>query len=366
MAPSRHSGLRGRLAVIHVLFAALRALLPALLPVLLLAPSLVPPVVLGADGASGTGWTKPRRVTAQPGSRLDSLHQLAASGEALLLLHSRIGPRQRDDRVVLQRSKDAGKRWSPERTLFAATKRHRHVVSNLAIAARRRTVVVAWRVRGPDGTTLFARTSTDGGTRFGRRVELASTAHAAGLGVPVAAVGKDFVSVAWTERDRGRVKVRTSRDGGRTYRSADTLGRSRLSIECRSRVLDGLVGMTASGSRLHVAWSKVRDGGCLADSIDIRTSPDRGGRWSATRTITRRRSYGWPELDARGRTVLATVQLPSGGLLVARSARDGRRWHSQVLEPRKGRYLGSGDVVLIKGSRGIHMDQIVSELEVSD
>ncbi len=342
MAPSRTGGLRGLPVAALALLGAL-FLLPA-------TPMLIP----GPDQAAVAAdrdWSRPRPVTAKAGSRLDSLHQLAAAGDTLHLVHPRIGPRERDDRVVYQRSTTGGRRWSSERVLFSATPRDRDLVPNLALDAQGRTVIVAWRVRGSGGTTLFARTSTNAGLRFGPRVRIAATRHRDGLGVPAVAVGDGFVAVAWTDRGSGRVKVSRSTNGGRSYQKPDVLGRTRLSIECRTQVLDGLVGMAASGRRLHVAWSKATAGDCLADSIDIRSSADGGRTWSKNRTVTGRRSYGWAELDARGRTVLASVQLPAGDLLVARSGDAGRRWRSEVLVGLAGRAVGSGDVLLLSGRR---------------
>ena len=44
--------------------------------------------------------------------------------------------------------------------------------------------------------------------------------------------------------------------------------------------------------------------------------------------------------------MIATAQLPTGGLVVARSADNGRRWRDLVLKPHKGRILSAGDVLL--------------------
>ena len=60
--------------------------------------------------------------------------------------------------------------------------------------------------------------------------------------------------------------------------------RSDLSIECEDRVLDGLVGLAASGRVVHLAWSDGKDGACLSTALRVRTSRDGGRTWSAPRT----------------------------------------------------------------------------------
>jgi hypothetical protein len=312
-----------------------------------LALGLLLVVALGVSDALAAGWTQAQRVTDRPGSRMDSLHQLAGAGGVLHLVHARVGSGTAVHRVAYQRSGNGGRRWSAERNLFRAGSRHRRVVPNLALAARGSLVVVAWRTLGPTGSTLFVRVSRDSGRTFAPRVRIAQKGRRAALGVPAVAIGQGFISVAWTDRTRGDVRVRTSRDGGRGFGQARTLARTTLSIECRSTRLDGLVGLAAAGTRLHLAWSTAgSSGGCIASRVRTRTSDDRGRAWGAARDVTRRPSYGWPELAARGRTVLATLQLVSGRLLVARSGDRGRTWREHLVARPSGRSLGTGDVGL--------------------
>ena len=312
-----------------------------------LALLLLPTLVLGAE------WTSPKRVSEAGGSRLDSLHQLAGDRGKLHLVHPRIGSGTTDDRVVYQRSADGGTSWSKERTLFHATNQRRHVVPNLAVAARGDIVAVAWRVGGPAGHTLFVRVSRDGGQSFGIKDEIFSTSKGHGVGVPAVTIGNDFVAVAWTNRANGKIKLRISRDDGRTFKPARTLGRTSLSIDCRKTLTDGLVGLAANDRSLHVAWSHAPKRSCYARAIKVRTSLDRGGSWSPRRTITERRSYGWPELDARGKTVVATVQSPNGGVIVSRSGKNGRNWRDRLLKPAKGHSLSAADVMLLPDGKAL-------------
>jgi hypothetical protein len=313
----------------------------------LLALLLIPGAVFGAD------WSAPGRVSNVRSSRLDSLHQLAADRGKLHAVHPRIGPNRTDDRVVYQRSSDGGAKWTKELKLFGATDQRRHVVPNLAIAARGKLVAVAWRVNGPAENSLFVRVSRDGGATFGLRDEIVSTRSDNSIGVPALAVGSDVVTVAWTNRANGRIKIRTSRDDGRTFKPARTLGVTKLSIDCKARVTDGLVGLAAAGKSVHVAWSHAPKRHCLASSIRVRTSLDRGVSWSPRRSVTRRRSYGWPELDARGKTVLATVQSPSGGVIVSRSGKNGRNWRDRLLKAPDGHSYSAADVTLLPEKKAL-------------
>ena len=310
---------------------------------LLAAALLLPEVALGA------GWGPARRVSAQGGSRLDALHQLAATSGALHVAHARLGTGGRADRVVHQRSRDEGRTWSSERALFTSGGAYRHVIPNLAVGARGPVVTVAWRARGSAGSTLFARTSRDGGATFGPRVAVTATGPGSGLGVPAVAVGEGLIVVAWTSRRTGEIKLRRSTDEGRTFGRVRSLGRTGMSIRCRKPVTDGLVGLAIAGRRVHLSWSAAARGRCLAERIVMRSSGDAGRRWGDTQTVTARQSYGWAELDARGRLVVATVQLPTGGLLVARSGEGGRDWTARVLSPPKGHARSAGDVLARPG-----------------
>lgn len=333
--PRRVRGQLSSLTVAALLVALLVSLLPSV--------------------ASGAGWTDLRRVTDQRGSRLDSLHQLTGDRDQLHLVHPHVGSGELDDRVWYQRSDDGGITWSGTATLFSATRSLRNVVPNLALAARANVVAVAWRVGGPDGHALFVRVSRDGGASFGTRERVYRTRVEDGIGVPAVAVGAEgrVVSVAWTDRARGRILLRTSRDRGRTFGEARTLGRTRLSIDCRERVLDGLVGLAATKRSLHIAWSEAPRDRCLASRIEARVSGDQGRTWSAARTVTSRQTYGWPELEARGTTVLATVQATDGGIVLARSGDDGRSWRDRLLRAPKGYSYSAADSVLLDGGKAM-------------
>lgn len=322
--------------------ASLSSLVAAVLALLLL-PSL----------ALGAQWTGLERVTPVGGSRLDSLHQAASAKNVLHLVHARLGPRRTDDKVVYQRSGNDGRSWSKERAIFKANASHRKVVPNLAIEARDRIVAVAFRVSGPSGHTLFVRVSRNGGATFGKRMALFATKNCDGIGVPAVAVGNDVIAVAWTNRASGEIKVRTSRDDGHSFRRPRTLGATRVSIDCRDTLTDGLVGIAANDKSLHVAWSDAGRRQCIADDIKVRTSLDRGASWSPARTITERDTFGWPELDARGKTVVATVQATGGSIIISRSERNGRNWREQTFKPPAGFIFSAADVALLPNKKAL-------------
>lgn len=306
-------------------------------------------LVMGADAAAWE-WSSPQPVSRARESRLTALHEVAAASGRIHLVHARIGPEPRDDRLVVQRSTDGAATWSPERTLFASTDADRYVTPNLAIAASGDGVLVAWRVAGPGRTSLFVRRSLDGGTTWKPAQRLATTTKKRGLGVPALAMAGDVALLAFTDRTDGRLLLRRSADGGATWGDARRMATSRLTIECGRRVLDALPGLAISGSRVHLAWSDGAAGACLASVLRVRSSGDGGRTWGDARIASRTTTYGWPELAARGRLLIAGLQLSDGSFIVVRSGDGGRTFSERRFKPLKGRALGAADVLLPGGS----------------
>jgi hypothetical protein len=69
--------------------------------------------------------------------------------------------------------------------------------------------------------------------------------------------------------------------------------------------------------------------------------------------VTDRQTYGWPELEARGTIILATVQATNGGIVLARSGDDGRRWRDRLLRAPRGYSLSAADSVLMERGRAM-------------
>lgn len=322
-------------------------LLASILALAALVAAVVPGVATAATPA--WDWTSPRLVSPARDSRLTALHELASDGKRLHLVHAQIGPAPRDDQVVYQRSTDGGASWTAGRVLFAATDADRYVTPNLAVAASGDRVVVAWRVAGPGRTSLFVRRSADGGATWRPAERVASTTRKRGLGVPALAIGGRTVLLAWTDRTDGRLLLRRSTDGGATWAAARRMATGSLSIECGKRVLDALPGLAVSGDRVHLAWSDAPKGACLAATLRIRSSADGGRTWTDARTASTTRTYGWPELAARGKRLLATLQRPDGSIVIVRSTDAGRTFHERRIAPLAKHALGAADVLLPGG-----------------
>lgn len=299
-----------------------------------------------AAPAVGITWSAPVRVTPVRGSELSALHELAAGGGRLHLAYARLGPETRDDTVVYQRSSNGGVTWSRATELFGSTSAERIVTPNLAVAAAKDQVVVAWRTRGTQGTSLWIRRSTDGGSTWKARQRLFQADGQRTLGTPAVSLVGDTLVVATTNRATGNVLLRRSADGGASFGPSRVMGRTHLSIDCQEPVIDALVGLGASGDTVHLAWSDAKAGSCIASELEVRTSRDDGVTWKQARVASTQRTYGWPELAVRGDTLLITLQRPDGALVITRSTDGGRTFDDIVMKPSGDRALGAADVLL--------------------
>jgi hypothetical protein len=310
-------------------------------------------LVLAVAPALGAGWTSAHRVSPRNGSTLTSAHELASAGDTLHLVHTRTGPHKADDSVVYQRSGNGGASWTKESALWWSGSTYDAVIPNLAIAARGALVVAVFRVRGSHRAALFARVSHDDGTSFAPRVAIATVRSGRGLGVPAVAIGDaNAILVAWTDRASHHVRIRRSTDGGKSFGGAVTVASSALSIDCTDpSVVDGLVGLAAAGSTIHVAWSEAHGGACIADRVRIRSSRDDGRTWGKPHLVTGTSTFGWPELSALRGRLLVSLQRPDGSLVLARSTDSGRTFRQQMFKAPAKRELGAADVALIEGGR---------------
>lgn len=317
---------------------------------------LAPVLVAGALAlvvavpALGITWSAPVRVTAQRGSELAALHELAAGGGRLHLAYARLGPDTRDDQVIYQRSANGGVTWSRAREIFGSTSAERIVTPNLAVAAAKDTVIVAWRTRGEHGTSLWIRRSTDGGSTWKARQRLFQADGQRTLGTPAVSLVGGTLVVATTNRATGNVLLRRSGDGGRSFGSVRVMGRTHLSIDCQEPVIDALVGLAASDDTIHLAWSDAKAGSCISTELQVRTSRDDGVTWKPARLASEQHTYGWPEPTARGATLLITLQRPDGAIVVVRSTDTGRTFRETVMKPTGDQALGAADILLPFGS----------------
>jgi hypothetical protein len=318
-----------------------------------LAIAVLAGVLVALPAAAATpSWSTPRRIAS--GSRVTSLHELAAGASALHLVTAHIGPGKRDDAVEYRRSTDGGSTWSRPRAIFSAGRTWGTLVPNLSIAASGDLVAATWRVRGRPGMAIFIAISRDGGRTWRAPLQVASAGRGdhRGLGVPSVAIVSGGMVIGWTDRASGEVRIRRSSDSGVTFRPAVRLASTGLSIACSgARVTDGLVGLAAAGARVYVAWSDARPGRCIADRIRLRASANSGATWGSAVTVTSRNSYGWPELAARQNAVLVSVQRADGSLVLSRSRDGGRRFRDTLLRPPAHRYFGAGDVAFTASGR---------------
>jgi hypothetical protein len=307
--------------------------------------------LLVASSAAAMEWTDPARVSDVRGSQLSALHELAGTPSALHLVHGRIGPEKRDDALVYQRSGNGGRTWSAERSLFASTAADRVLIPNFAVATQGDLVIVAWRTRGPQGTSLWIRRSTDGGQRWRPSVQLVTTALQRGVGVPALTIAGTAVIASWTDRADGAVVVRRSTDSGATWGATRRVGAGGLVVECGTQLFDGLVGLASAGPVVHLAWSDAPSGACISTALRVRTSLDGGRTWGPRRTASTARTYGWPELAARGKRLLLSVQQPDDGFLVVHSRDTGGTFAERRFAPAADeRSYGAADVLLPGGS----------------
>jgi hypothetical protein len=308
-------------------------------------------VLVALPAAAATpSWSTPRRIAL--GSRVTSLHELAAGTAALHLVTARIGPGKRDDAVLYRRSTDGGVTWARPRAIWSAGRTWRSVVPNLAIAASGRLVVAAWRVRGRPGSALFVAVSRDSGATWRAPLKVAGSGRGPGLGVPGVTVATGAVVVAWTDHASGAIRVRRSTDAGATFRPATRIASTGMSVSCANpRMTDGLVGLASADARVYLAWSDARRGRCIADRVRLRASADGGATWTKPVTVTARDSYGWPEVAARQDRVLVSVQRADGALVLSRSRDRGRTFSDRLLDPPRHHYLGAGDIALMPGGR---------------
>jgi hypothetical protein len=302
--------------------------------------------ILLAAPALAVEWSDPVRLTPARDSALSALHELASGGGRLHLAHARLGPKPQDDAIVYQRSSTQGASWSKERPLFRSTSSERIVIPNLAVAATGETVVVAWRTRGPAGSSLWVRRSTNGGTDWEPRIRLFATDTQRGIGTPALSIAGDTLIAAWTDRTTGRVLLRRSGNGGESFGAAKLVGRTHLSIDCQEEVLDGLVGLASTGSTVHVAWSDAKAGSCLSNRLLVRTSRNAGVSFRDARVASEQRTYGWPELTARKELLLIGLQKPDGSIVIVRSADGAQTFTERLLRPAEDRALGAADLLL--------------------
>lgn len=196
-------------------------------------------------------------------------------------------PSVRGNSVVVNRSTDGGKTWTPPVAVAIATG-SADFDKNWVVCDRTPTsphfgnCYVQWDDYGNGGRILMS-TSTDGGKTWGSAKATADDAHGLG-GQPVVQPGGKVV-VPFASSDEGAIAAFRSTDGGASWTSAVTV--------------DGVFHNTPEGGvragalpsaeidragRVYVTWEDCRFRHCATNDIVMSTSPD-GVHWSAVKRI---------------------------------------------------------------------------------
>jgi len=256
-------------------------ILKSLLAVVCLLPA-IPPV-----------WhmTRERRLTFDGGASLLSYNfarLVAADGGGrvhIVWYDDRDGIEQ----IYYKRSLDHGMTWGADVRLAACSDRQEHP----AITARGDSVYVVWHSQRDNGSNIFLKRSTDGGTTWEPEARISTSDRAAYASVAVAGAN---LHVVWGDnRDGGQAEVyiRSSDDDG-LYWGPET----RVS----ETPFDSWVPTVEASSRnVYVAWVDTRDGN---EEEYFRRSADGGKTWGEVTRLTDNPANSWaPSLVAEGETL---------------------------------------------------------------
>jgi hypothetical protein len=132
------------------------------------------------------------------------------------------------------------------------------------------------------------------------------------------AISGDLVVVAWTDRRNGKVLLRRSTDGGKTFQAAIALGEATmLGTMYEGRSPNGRVQVAVRGTHVYAAWfpgSTKTARGLRPVGLRLRRSANGGRTFVAAQTLSR--SVEWPTAPS----MVAT----DAGMLVLHATSDGR------------------------------------------
>lgn len=255
-------------------------------------------VLLSSQPAAAASWTGSTRVAATDAYRTTILRTGASSAAVLW---------QRGASVYLRRTTDGGATWLTRQTLASG------IGPGFAAAGSGASLDVAYTKRTTCSTTgevvwrLYYRRSLDGGATWTTPKALIGACSSA-ADQDVARHANGQVTVAWTGYSSGRILVRTSTDGGATFRPAVAAARSTDMEPGASPFYRGNVSV-AIGSKgsTYVAYTSA------PDELSVRRSRDRGATWSGPTRLTRVAAGPDVELLAvGGRAVVAYTRSLDG------------------------------------------------------
>jgi hypothetical protein len=177
------------------------------------------------SGDGGTTWTPPVRVDSAEACPCCRTAIASAGGGVVYVAWRTVLPGNIRD-VVVARSADDGETWSRPVRVHAddwSIEACPHAGPSMIVDERGR-LHIAWWTGAPQRAGAYYARSEDGGATFGAPITLGAAAESK-PSHPQLAMNGDSVVVAWDDGTVPvpQVRVRVSRDGGRTFGEAATL-----------------------------------------------------------------------------------------------------------------------------------------------
>ena len=237
-------------------------------------------LLLAAQPVAAVTWTGEARISSADVFRPTTL-RTGASRAVVVWQHGSY--------AYLKRTTDGGVTWLPRVTLASG------IGVGVSASASGSSVDVVYTKRATCSTTgdvvwrLWYRRSQNGGATWSTPKALMGACSSAS-DHDVARHSNGQVSVAWTGYSSGRILVRTSTDGGTTFRPAVQAARTSDWEPGNQPFYRGNPSI-AIGTRgtTYLAY------GSAVDRLSIRRSPDRGATWSSATTLTA--SPSGPEIE---------------------------------------------------------------------
>jgi hypothetical protein len=191
------------------------------------------------------------------------------------------------------------------------------VATQPSLAATGLAVDAVWVQGTNTGLKVIYRRSLDAGTTWQRPLGLTSSGISQ---FPrVARDGAGHVVVAWTDGQTGKIRVRASANGGRTFGSAIVVGTT-TNIPNGFTHLQGFPAFAVGSGIIYLAYYT------STSTLRVRRSTSGGASWSAAATLTTSASGYFPGLAANGSKALLGYSLHSGSTSYAVYRRTTDKW----------------------------------------
>ncbi len=292
-------------------------------------------ILVFAGTSLAAGWSGANTITVSGNAEPSNSHSTATVGSTIHVIL------WNDQSVAYSVSADGGGSFSAATGL--ATTSGSVTYDALGIAASGRHVVALYKSIGPGNKrSLLVRRSADGGTTWLPQQVIASYTNATiDMGDADVGISGTNVTIAWTDRTKGKVMSRRSTDGGATWKPNQLIG---TTANPTAAGKEGDVTVAVAGSRAYIAWTPGNRKG-----LALRRSTDNGATWKPLQTLsTAPGGYPGPEASASGKTLLISYNLTSYAVKVARSTNGGATVTSSTVV--SGNYQEVEDVV-VSGSK---------------